>query len=58
MEKDVVHSYDGILLSHKKECNLTICNNVDALEGIMLNKISETERQIWYDLTDMWNLNK
>ena len=33
MDKDVVHTYNGILLSHKKELNITICNNIDGLGG-------------------------
>ena len=28
------------------------------LEDIMLSEISQTERQILYDLTNMWNLKK
>ena len=26
--EDVVHVYNGILLSHKKECNNAICSNM------------------------------
>lgn len=28
-KEDVIHVYNGILLSHKKERNNTICSNVD-----------------------------
>ena len=28
-KKDVVHVYEGILLSHKKEWNNAICSNID-----------------------------
>ena len=28
-KEDVVHIYNGILLSHKKERNNAICNNMD-----------------------------
>ena len=28
-KEDVVHIYKGILLSHKKERNITICSNMD-----------------------------
>ena len=28
-KEDVVHIYNGILLSHKKEQNVAICNNLD-----------------------------
>ena len=30
---DVVYIYDGILLSHKKELNSPLCNNMDGLGG-------------------------
>ena len=33
MDKDVVHTYNGILIIHKKELNITICNNLDGLGG-------------------------
>ena len=29
MDKDVVHIYNGVLLSHKKERNWVICRDVD-----------------------------
>ena len=29
MDKDVVHIYNGILPSHKKEWNWVICSDVD-----------------------------
>ena len=29
MDKDVVHAYNVILLSHKKEWNNAICSNMD-----------------------------
>ena len=28
-----IHTYNEILLSHKKEQNFTICNNMNGLEG-------------------------
>ena len=31
MDKDVVHIYNGILLSHIKEWNKAICSNMDGL---------------------------
>ena len=30
-KEDVVHTYDGLLLSHKKEWNNAICGNMDAI---------------------------
>ena len=34
LHKEVVgHIYNGLLLSHKKEWNITICNNIDGSRG-------------------------
>ena len=58
MEKeDVVHIYDGILLSHKKEQNNAICSNTDATRDYRTKQSkSERERQILYDITYVWSL--
>ena len=58
-KEDVVHIYDGILLSHKKEWNNAICSNVDGPRDCHTewNK-SDKERQISYDTIYMWNLKK
>ena len=45
-KEDVVYIYSEILLSHKKEQNNAICNNMDATRSQ-----SERERQIPYDIT-------
>ena len=59
MEKEVVYTCNGILLSHKKEWNLTICDNMDGPRGYHAkwNKL-DRERQILYDFTYMWNFWK
>ena len=57
MDKDVVHIYNEILLSHKKEQNNAICSNMDGPRGYRTKwSKSERERQIPYDITYMWNL--
>ena len=33
MDRDMVHVYHRLLLSHKKEQNLAICGNMDELGG-------------------------
>ena len=50
-------SPDGILLSHKKEWNLAICNSMDGLRGhnAKWNK-SQRKRQILYNCTFIRNL--
>ena len=57
MDKDVVyiHTYNGILLSHKKERNNAICSNIS---GHRDYHTKWTERQISYDITYLWNLKK
>ena len=49
----------GILLSHTKEWNLAICNNLDGPSGYYAkwNKPDRKE-QILYDFTYMWNLKQ
>ena len=53
----MVHIYNGILLSNKKEWNNAICSNMDG-PGDYHTKWSksERERQIPYNITYMWNL--
>ena len=51
MDKHVVN---GILLNQKNI--LPFVTTWMDLEGIMLTEISQTERQILYNLTYMWNL--
>ena len=56
-KEDVVYIYNGILLSHKKEWNLAICNNMDGLGGFHGKWTkSDRESQILYVITYMWNL--
>ena len=56
-KEDEVYIYNGILLSHKKEWNNAICNNMDGAGGYYgkYDK-SDRDRQILYDITYMWNL--
>ena len=56
-KEHVVHIYNGILLSHKKEWNNAICSNVDATRDDHTKwSKSEKERQIPCDIASMWNL--
>ena len=57
-KEDVIHTYHGILLNHKKELNNAIpfvATWMD-LEIIVLSKISH--RQMPYDVTHRWNKKK
>ena len=56
-KEDVVHIYNGILLSHKKEWNNAIYSNMDGPRDYHTKQSkSEKERQIPYDITYLWNL--
>ena len=56
-KEDVVHIYNGILLSHKKEWNNAICSNMDGPRDCHTEwSKSEIERQISYNSTHIWNL--
>ena len=53
---EVVYILSGILLSHKKELNLAICD-MDGPRGYCAEcNESNRERQMPYDFTYMWSL--
>ena len=58
-KEDVVHIYNGILLSHRKEQNWVICRDVDGSRDCYTEwSESEREKQISYIKAYMWNLEK
>ena len=53
----MVYIHNGILHSHRIEWNNAICSNMDAPRDYHTKwSKSEREKQIPYDITDMWNL--
>ena len=52
-----IHTHNGILLSHQKELNIAICNDMVGTRGYY-GKWNESvrERQILYDFNNMWHL--
>ena len=44
MDKDVVHIYNGILLSHKKERNWVTCKDVDGPTDCHTSEVSQKEK--------------
>ena len=49
-----IYMYNGILLSHKKEWNIAICNNIDGPRDYHTDwSKSDKERQIFYAITYM-----
>ena len=58
-KEDLVHIYNRILLSHKKEQNDVTCSNKDGPGDCHTEwSKSDTERHISCDITYMWNLKK
>ena len=56
-KEDVIHIYNGILLSHKKRKIMPFAATWMDLETGILSKVkSDRERQISYDIGSMWNL--
>ena len=53
----MVHTHNGIQLSHEKEQSNAICSNIDGTSDSCTkwNKLKK-ERQIPYDITYIWNL--
>ena len=58
MDKEcVVHIYNGMLLTHKKEWNNVSCSNIDATRDYHTKWIhSEKDWQSPYDFVYVWNL--
>ena len=60
MDKEVVvHIYNGILLSHKKEQNNAICSKMNGARDCHTDwSKSDRERHLSYDTAYKWNLKK
>ena len=54
-KEDAVYSYNGTLLSHRKNKILPFAATWMNLEGTMLSEISQRKANM-YDVTYMWNL--
>ena len=51
--------FGGMLFSYKKkEGNIAVVTTWMDLEGIMLSEISQTEKDKYCMITDMWNLKE
>ena len=58
-KEDVVHIYNGILLSHKIEWNNAICSNMDGPRDCHTKwSKSDREREMSYDIPYVGNLKK
>ena len=56
MDNDkVVYMHNGILFSHKREWNNAICSNMNGCRDYHISEVSQKERQIPYDITNVRN---
>ena len=53
----VVHIYNGLLLSNKKEKIMPFATTWMNLETVMLSEVIQTQKDR-YDIAHMWNLKK
>ena len=54
--EDVVHIYNGILLSHKKNEIIPFAAKWMDLEIIILSEVSQKEKDKYHMISHMWNL--
>ena len=58
-KEDVVYIYNGILLSHKKEWNNTICSNIDGPRDYQQSEIKKRQKlyhlyvDLKYDINEL-----
>ena len=52
----MVHMYDGILLSHKKNEMMLFAVTQIELEMIILSEVKSEKDKYLFDITCMWNL--
>ena len=58
-KEDVVHKYNGLLLSHKKERNDAICSNMDGFKTfIKLREVSQTEKDKYHMISLIYGILK
>ena len=58
MDKDVVHIYNGILLSHKKNEIESFVELWIDLESFIQSEVSQKKKQMSYINSYRWNLKK
>ena len=57
-KEDVVHTYNGILLGHKKERTWVICRDVDGPIDFYTERIKSRKEKKSYINVYMWNLKE
>ena len=53
-KEDMVHRYNGILLSDKKEWNNAICSNMDGSRDVILSEVSQKKNDTYH--TYVWTI--
>ena len=55
-KEDVVYTYNGILLSHKKEQNWVICRDMIDLETVIQSEVSQKEKNKYHIISLIWGI--
>ena len=55
-QEDVIDSYNGILLSHKRNEIMPFAATWMDLETVILSEVSQTEKEKYHDIPYVWNL--
>ena len=53
-----INTQNGTLLSHKKELNLAVCDNMERPRGNMLSEISQTEKDKYHMISLTYEILK
>ena len=57
MDKEyVVHIYNGIVLSHKKEQNNAICSNMDGPRDCHIDEVSQSEKEKYHMISLIYGI--
>ena len=57
-KEDVIHIYNGILLSHKKEQNNAICTTWMNLEIVILSEVSQIKKDKYHMISLIYGILK
>ena len=57
-KEDVIHTKNGILLSHKKNKIMPFTGTWMDLELVILCEVSQTQKDKYHDIAYTWNLQK
>ena len=60
VKQTVIYTYNGILLSKKKESNFDTCNKLDESQGIILGEKNQSQKvhPAWFHIYNILKMTK